>query len=338
MKVVELPEFGIENLRIHEAEVPVPGAGQVLVRLGAASVNYRDYQIVIGEFAPDHPLPIIPCSDGAGKIVSVGEGVRDLAQGDRVAPLFFPEWMSGEALGDERSVTFGLEAPGVLSTYGVYQEHQVARVPGHLSDEEASCFPCAGLTAWNCLVSFSNIGTGDTVLVQGTGGVAMFALQFARAMDSEVIVTSGSDSKLERAKALGANHCINYRTTPAWGAAARELTGGTGVDAVVEIGGEGTLAESFAAIRRGGHINIVGYLAGIGLGLSVFHLIERNANLHGLSVGNREQFEAMMAFVEEHRIRPVIDRRYVLEEAGQAISDIAKGDHFGKLVVNLASA
>jgi len=336
MKVVELPQFGIDKLRIREAKTPVPGTGQVVVRLGAASINYRDYQIVIGEFAPDQPLPIIPGSDGAGEIASVGEGVRDLARGDRVAPLFFPEWMSGEALGDERSVTFGLEAPGVLQTYGVYQEHQVARFARHLSDEEASCFPCAGLTAWNCLVTLSNIRAGDTVLVQGTGGVAMFALQFARAMDAEVIVTSGSDGKLERAKALGATHCINYRTTPAWGAAARELTGGIGVDAVVEIGGEGTLAESFAAIRRGGHINIVGYLAGFGLGLSVFHLIERNANLHGLSVGNREQFEAMMAFVEKHRIRPVIDRRYVLEEAGQAIGDIAKGDHFGKLVVSLS--
>ena len=338
MKVVELQKFGIENLHIRDTDDPVPGAGQIVVRLGAASINYRDYQIVTGEFAPDQQLPIIPCSDGAGEIVAVGEGVRDLVLGDRVAPLFFPEWISGEALGDERSVTFGLEAPGVLQTHGVYEEHQVAGVAQHLSDEEASCFPCAGLTAWNCLVTFSNIKGGDTVLVQGTGGVAMFALQFARAMGAEVIVTSGSDGKLERAKALGATHCINYRTTPAWGVAARELAGGIGVDAVVEIGGEGTLPESFAAIRRGGHINIVGYLAGFGLDLSVFHFIERNANLHGLSVGNREQFEAMMAFVETHRIRPVIDRRYVLEEAGQAIGDIAKGDHFGKLVVDLSSA
>jgi NADPH:quinone reductase-like Zn-dependent oxidoreductase len=336
VRYVELPEFGIENLCVRESETPVPGPGQVLVRLGAASVNYRDYQIVKGEFAPDQPLPIIPCSDGAGEVVSVGENVNELVSGDRVAPLFFPEWKSGEALGSERSVSVGLEAPGVLREYGVYQEQQLGKVATHLSDDEASCFPCAGLTAWNCLTTFSNIRAGDTVLVQGTGGVALFALQFARAMGAAVIVTSSSDAKLERAKVLGAAHCINYETTPAWGAAARELTGGAGVDAVVEIGGEGTLAESFGAIRRGGHINIVGYLAGIGIGLSVFHLIERNAHMHGLSVGNREQFEAMMAFVAKHEIRPVIDRRYELGEAAQAIGDIAKGEHFGKLVISLS--
>lgn len=335
MKVMQLPRFGIENLEIIEADVPQPGAGEVLVKFGGASVNYRDYQIVAGEFAPDQPLPIIPVSDGAGEIVEVGDAVTRFACGDRVSPLFFPNWLSGEAFGDVRAISSGLEAPGVLREYGVYDQDQLARVAPHLTDAQAACFPCAGLTAWTCIVSLSNIQSGDVVLVQGTGGVALFALRFAKALGADVIITSGSDEKLERAKKLGADHCINYRTTPDWGNLARELTDGRGVDAVVEIGGTGTLPQSIAAIRRGGHINIVGYLAGIDLGLSVFHLIERNAHLHGVSVGNAEGFTEMMNFVSEYNLVPVIEKSCPFEEAGQALSSIVKGDHFGKLVINV---
>jgi len=335
MRVVELPEWGIDKLRISEVEIPEISAGQVLVRFGAASANYRDYQIVAGEFSPDQPLPIIPFSDGAGIVESVADDVTNITAGDRVAPLFFPKWMSGDALGDERAISSGLEAPGVLREYGVYESAEVVRVPPHLSDEEASCYPCAGLTAWNCLTTCSDIQAGDTVLVQGTGGVAMMALQFANAMGANVIVTSSSDERLERALALGADHAINYRENPEWGMAARTLTDGRGVDAVIEIGGEGTLEESIASIRRGGHINIIGYLAGYGLGLSVVHMIERNAHLHGLSVGNREQFEAMMDFVGAKRLRPVIGTTYSLEEAGNALLDMAAAGHFGKLVVKI---
>jgi NADPH:quinone reductase-like Zn-dependent oxidoreductase len=335
MKICELSAWGLENLRFREVETPQPGPDQVLVKFGAASVNYRDYQIVAGEFAPTQPLPIIPGSDGAGQVVATGNNVDGLSPGDRVSPLFFPEWMSGEALGSERSVSSGLETPGVLREYGIYEQHQVCRVAPHLTDAEASCFPCAGLTAWNSLVALSGIKAGDTVLVQGTGGVAIMALQMAKAMGAQVIVTSSSEDRLQRALALGADHGINYRETPDWGEAACKLTGGRGVDAVIEIGGEGTLPQSIAALRRGGHINVIGYLAGIGLGLSVFDLIERNANLHGLSVGNREQFEKMMDFVSVHGIRPVIDRTYSFEEAGRAIQDIARGGNFGKLIVTI---
>jgi NADPH:quinone reductase-like Zn-dependent oxidoreductase len=335
MRVVEVPEWGIEKLRLIEAEAPQAGAGQVLVRFGAASVNYRDYQIVAGEFSPGQPLPIIPFSDGAGVVESVGAGVTGLARGDRVATLFFPDWMSGEALGAERAVSSGLEAPGVLRELGVYQENAVAKVAAHLSDEEASCLPCAGVTAWNCLTTYSGIKAGDTVLVQGTGGVAIMSLQFAKAMGAQVIVTSSSDERLKQAQSLGADYGINYGEVPEWGEAAKDLTGGRGVDAVIEIGGEGTLPQSIASIRRGGHINIIGYLAGYGLGLSVIHLIERNAHLHGLSVGNREQFEAMMGFIAKHHIRPVIARTYSLEKTDQALRDMAGGGHFGKLVVTI---
>ena len=335
MKICELSAWGFENLHYRDVETPQPGPDQVLLKFGAASVNYRDYQIVAGEFAPTQPLPIIPGSDGAGQIVATGDNVDGLSPGDRVSPLFFPEWMSGEALGNERSVSTGLETLGVLREYGLYEQHQVCRVAPHLTDAEASCYPCAGLTAWNSLVTFSGITAGDTVLVQGTGGVAIMALQMAKAMGAQLIVTSSSNDRLQRALALGADHGINYRETPNWGEAARKLTDGRGVDAVIEIGGEGTLPQSITALRRGGHINVIGYLAGIGLGLSVFDLIERNANIHGLSVGNREQFEEMMDFVSEHDIRPVIGRTYSFDKAGQAIQDIARGGNFGKLVVTI---
>ncbi len=335
MKVMELGQFGAEYLKIIDADVPIPGTGQVLVKFGAASVNYRNYQIVTGEFSPDQPLPIIPGSDGAGEVVEVGDSVTRLNKGDRVSPLFFPNWVSGAAHGDVRSISSGLEAPGVLREYGVYDQDQLGRVAPHLTDEEAACFPCAGLTAWTCLVSLSNIHAGDTVLVQGTGGVALFGLQFAKALGANVIITSESDAKLERAKTLGADHGINYRSTPEWGDRARELTNGRGVDSVIEIGGTETLPQSIAALRRGGHINIVGYLTGIDLGLTVFHLIERNAHLHGVSVGNAEGFAEMMNLVSEHNLVPVIDRSYSFEDAAAAITDIVAADHFGKLVIQI---
>jgi NADPH:quinone reductase-like Zn-dependent oxidoreductase len=335
MRQLELSVFGIENLKIVETDMPQPGPGEVLVRFGASSINYRDYQIVIGQFSPTQTLPIVPLSDGAGEVIAIGGGVSKVTIGDRVSPLFFPNWISGPALGDERSVSSGLEAPGTLREFGLYKENAVARIAGHLSDEEAACFPCAGLTAWVSLVENSAISAGDTVLLQGTGGVSIMALQIAKALGASVIITSGSDEKLERARALGADHGINYRANSAWGETARELTGGRGVDAVIEIGGEKTLPQSVAAIRREGHINIIGYLAGAGLGLTVYDLIMQNANLHGLSVGNRDQFEAMMKFVGEHGIRPIIGKRYAFEEAGAALNDIASGDHFGKLAVSI---
>jgi NADPH:quinone reductase-like Zn-dependent oxidoreductase len=335
MKVMELARFGIENLKIVETDVPDPGSGQVLVKFGGASINYRDYQIVTGEFAPNQPLPIIPGSDGAGEVVGVGDSVTRFTRGDRVAPLFFPNWLSGEAVGDVRSISSGLEAPGVLREYGLYDQDELGRVAPHLTDEEAACFPCAGLTAWTCLVPMSRIQAGDTVLVQGTGGVALFGLQFAKALGANVIITSGSDAKLEQAAALGADHCINYRSTPAWGDLARDLTDGRGVDSVIEIGGTGTLPQSIAALRRGGHINIVGYLAGIEIGLTVFHLIERNAHLHGISVGNAEGFIEMMNFVSEHNLVPVIHKSYRFEDAAAALKDVVAGAHFGKLVVRI---
>jgi NADPH:quinone reductase-like Zn-dependent oxidoreductase len=335
MRVMHLPAFGIDNLAIIERDVPEPGPGEVLVRFGAASVNYRDYQIVTGEFAPTATLPIVPCSDGGGFIAAVGDGVTEFAVGDSVSPLFFPEWQSGDALTTERSISVGLEVPGALRDFGLFRVHQLVKVAPHLSAAEAACFPCAGLTAWTCLTEVAGVGPGDWVLTTGTGGVAIFALQFAKALGARVIVTSGSDEKIARARELGADFTINYREVPDWGRVARRIADGVGVKCVVETGGEGTLPQSVTALRRNGWIGCVGYLAGIGLGLTVYDLIERNANLHGMSVGHREGFLAMMDWVAKHEIRPVIHREYAFEDAAAALADLHEGAHFGKLVVRI---
>lgn len=335
MKVMQLPGFGIERLEIVDSDVPKPRSGQVLVRFKAAALNYRDFQIISGDFTPNVTFPLIPLSDGAGQIVAVGEGVTELQTGDRVTPLFFPKWLSGEALRGERSVSSGLEVPGVAREYGVYDQTEVVKMASHLNYLEAACFPCAGLTAWTSLVTISGIKRGDTVLVQGTGGVALFALQFAKALGANVVTISSSDAKLARAKALGADHCINYRVTPQWGPIAFELADGRGVDAVIEIGGTGTLENSVQAIRHGGHVPIIGYLAGAQIGLTVYSLIQKNANFHGVGVGNRHDYKQMMDFVETHKIRPVVDKTFGFAEVDRGLRELAEGGHFGKLAVEI---
>ena len=335
MKALELAEFGLDNLREVTLDDPEPGKSQVLVKFQAASVNYRDFMIAEGMFAPPEDLPVIPLSDGAGEVVTVGQDVSNLQVGDMVTPLFFPRWLSGDALGDERSVSTGLEAPGCLREFGVFDESAVVKVPDHLSAEQAACFPCAGLTAWSALVTTSGASSGDVVLVLGTGGVSIFALQFAKALGATVIVTSSSDEKLAHAQELGANHVINYRTTPEWGPAVKALTDGRGVDVVVEVGGTGTLSQSFKAIRRGGHIPVIGALTGAQMDLAVYELIMTNAHLHGIGVGNRAGYEEMMSFVDKHRISPVIHRTYPFDDAATAMQDISKGEHIGKLVVRI---
>ena len=339
MRAFELHKFGIDTL--HDIEIDEPAfkseanSGEVLIKFKAASINYRDFMIAEGLFVGDDHLPIIPLSDGAGEVVAIGDGVSRVAIGDLVSPLFFPQWISGDALGEERAVSTGLEHSGCLREFGIFDEQALVKVADHLTAEQAACFPCAGLTAWNALVTTSSIKAGDTVLVIGTGGVAIFALQFAKAMGATVIIISSSDEKLTRAKALGADHIINYITTPEWGEAAKALTNGQGVDAVVEIGGTGTLVQSLKAIRRGGHIAIIGALAGAQMDILVYDLIMTNANLHGISVGNRDEFEAMMAFADAHKIIQVIGKNYPFKEAATALSDIDKGKHFGKLTVSI---
>jgi len=335
MKAYELAEFGIDQLHQVTMDDPAPGPGQVLVKLNAASINYRDFMICAGQFAPPEDLPIVPLSDGAGEVVAVGDGVAGLEPGDHVSPLFFPRWRSGDALGDERAVSTGCELDGCLREYGVFDEQGVVKNAPHLTDEQAACFPCAGLTAWSALVTTSGVHPGDTVLLLGTGGVSTLALQFAKALGARVIVTSASDEKLEQARSLGADEVINYRNTPEWGLAAKGLTDGRGVDVVVEVSGTGTLGQSFKAIRRGGHIPIIGALAGAKMDILVYDLIGTNAHVHGISVGHRSGCEDMMRFVAHHRIMPVIHRNYSFDDAVDAIRAIDRGEHVGKLTVTI---
>ena len=335
MKALQLTGFGLENLQSVTLDQPTPGPGEVLVKMGAASVNPRDYQIITGNFTPNVAFPLIPLSDGAGEVVAIGDGVSRVAVGELVTPLFFPNWVSGEALGDERKQSSGLEVPGTLREYAVYPEQAVSRAATHLSAEEAACYPCAGLTAWTSLVTKSHIGAGDTVLVQGTGGVALMGLQLAKALGAKVIILSSSEERLAKARELGADHGINYQSQPNWGEMAYEIAG-HGVDAVLEIGGSGTLENSLASIRHGGHINIIGYMAGVEMGITVFPLIIKNANLHGIGAGNREDFEAMMQCVQTHEIRPAIAARYPMLDTARALEDLQQGGHFGKRVINIA--
>lgn len=333
MQAWQLNAFGLENLEQAEIERPEPGPGEVLVRFEAVSINPRDYQIATGQFTQDVDFPLVPLSDGAGQITAIGEGVTSVQIGDLVTPLFFPLWISGEALADERKISGGLESPGVLREYGVYAETAVVRVASHLSPAEAACLPCAGLTAWTSLVAVADVQPGQIVLIQGTGGVAIAALQFAKSLGAEVIILSSSDEKLARARELGADHCLNYLRCPDWGNQVFELAG-HGIDVVIEIGGAGTLGNSLAAIRHGGHIAIIGYVTGIEMGISVFPLIIKNAHLHGIGTGNRDNYAAMMEFIENHGLRPQISARYSYKDAKHALSDMAKGVHFGKLVID----
>jgi NADPH:quinone reductase-like Zn-dependent oxidoreductase len=333
MRAWQLNAFGLDNLTCDDLPTPEPGPGEVLVRFSAACVNPRDSQIIAGHFTPNVDFPLVPLSDGAGVVAAVGDGVRRVAVGDLVAPTFFPNWLAGEALADERKVSSGLESPGVLREYGVYAEDTLVKAPAGLSAAELACFPCAGLTAWTALVEKSGVGPGSWVLVQGTGGVATFALQFAAALGANSIVLSSSDERLARARELGATETINYRDNPDWGEQAYRLAG-HGVDAVVEIGGAGTLPQSLAAIRHGGHVNVIGYMAGAAMDLTVFPLIIRNANIHGIGTGHRAAFEAMLAFVGEQSLRPLIARRYPFDDAPAALRDLDAGGFQGKLVID----
>ena len=332
MRAWELAGFGLDNLQQVEIERPTLGPNDVLVRLEAASLNPRDCQIISGHFTPNVNFPLVPLSDGAGTVVEVGEQVSRLEVGDTVTPLFFPYWVSGEATKDERKLSSGLEVPGVLREFGAYDEQTLVKAASHLSAVEAACLPCSGLTAWTSLVPIADIQPGNTVLIQGTGGVAIAALQLVKALGGRVIILSSSEEKLAAAKQLGADYCINYLSNPNWGPMAFEIAG-HGVDLVLEIGGGGTMENSLAAIRHGGHIAIIGYVAGIDMGITVFPLIIKCAHLHGVATGNRDNYLAMMEFIQEHNIKPQLTADYGFSDAARALAAIDEMAPFGKVVI-----
>lgn len=336
MRVMSIQgSFGLEHLRPEERpEPPAPARGQVLVRVRAASLNYRDLLTVVGVYNPRQRLPLVPCSDGCGEVLAVGEGVTRVKPGDRVITCFAQGWPAGDLTRDRARTTLGGPLDGVLQERMLLDEGGVVRAPAHLTDVEAATLSCAGLTAWTALTS-GGVGPGDVVLTQGTGGVSIFALQLARLMGARVIVTSSSDEKLARTRALGAWETINYRTTPAWGARARELTGGRGVDHVVEVGGADTLAQSILAARPGAQVSLIGILSGTTTPLDLVSVLMQGVRIQGVLVGHRDALEALARAVEAHALRPVVDRTFPWTEARAALEHLQAGRHVGKVGVEL---
>jgi len=336
MKVFEIQGgFGLDNLKLTERPEPAPGPGHVLLRMRAVSLNYRDLMMVEGVYNPRQPLPLIPCSDGVGEVAAVGEGVSGLAVGDRVATLFSQGWMGGRPSVEELRATLGGPIDGTLAEMMVLPSSGVIPVPEHLEDAEAATLPCAALTAWNALVEEGDVTAGDTVLVQGTGGVSIFALQFAQLLGARVIVTSSSDDKLVKARQQGAWHEINYLDDPKWGKTARSLTDGIGVDHIVEVGGAGTLEQSLQAIRIGGRIALIGVLAGGSSELSIVPIFMKNVRIQGLLVGSRKAFERMNRAIAQHELHPVVDRVFPFSEATAAFEYMRSGGHFGKVCITV---
>ncbi|AUX39982.1 NADPH:quinone oxidoreductase [Sorangium cellulosum] len=326
-------KFGIASLKLAEREAPRPRAGEVLVRVRAASINYRDLMVIDGVYNPTQPLPFIPVSDGAGEVVAVGEGVARVRVGDRVAGAFIQGWPGGRGAPEVMlGSTLGSPRDGVLAEYALFDEGGAVVLPKHLSFEEASTLPIAGVTAWRALFVDAAVRAGDTVLVQGTGGVAVFAIQLARAAGARVIVTSSSDEKLARAREIGAHDTINYKATPAWDERALELTGGVGADVVVDVAGS-TLPRSLNALRPGGQVSLIGLLAGATAQVDVVRMLQKKARIQGIYVGSREDFDDLNRALVQHRIRPVVDRAYSFEEAPAAIEALRGAAHFGKLVI-----
>ncbi len=335
MKTYVIESFGLDGLKVVDRPEPKHGHGQVLVRWKAWSLNFRDLMVVKGIYNPKLKLPLIPLSDGAGVVEAVGEGVTKFKAGDRVTSVFLQDWQSGELTDALTRTALGGALEGVLAEASVLPEHGLLPIPEHLSFEEAATLPCAALTSWNALVSSGGIKAGDTILVQGTGGVSLFSLQFAKLAGARVIVTSSSDEKLARARTLGADLLINYKTTPEWGDAARKQAGSAGIDHVVEVGGAGTLAQSMRAVRAGGRISVIGVLAGGGGQLSLLPLLMRNLVAQGIFVGSKAMSEAMNKAIGLHKMRPVIDRTFGFDEAPAALRHMESGAHFGKIVVKV---
>ena len=324
-------EWSIDGMELVEQPDPTPGPGQVVVRIRAASLNYRDLLTIQGKGGVTK-LPLVPCSDGAGEVTAIGDGVTRIAVGDRVCPMFFQSWFDGGPSAGNRRLALGGSRPGVLQELMLLDAEGVSRIPDHLSFAEAATLPCAGLTAWRALFDEARIRPGDTVLVQGTGGVSIFALQFAKLAGASVVVTSSSDEKLERAKALGADHTINYRAVSEWGKAAADWAGG-GIDHIVEVGGKDTFQQSIEAAKVGGTILVIGVLSGFSQEISIPGIFSKNLHIIGLSVGSRRMFESMAATISRNRLQPVVDRRFDFHAVPEALRLMQSGGHFGKIVV-----
>jgi NADPH:quinone reductase-like Zn-dependent oxidoreductase len=334
MKVYVIPKpASIDSLTLVERPDPTPGPRQVLVRVRATSLNYRDLITLEGASARAAPKPdLIPLSDGAGEIVAHGSGVSRLKVGDRVAGCFMQKWIGGAIDEAAQASAMGGAIDGMLSELAVLEEDGTVLLPRHLSFEEGATLPCAAVTAWHALVEIGQLKAGDIVLVQGSGGVSIFALQFARLFGARVIATSSSAAKAARLKQMGAEAVIDYRATPDWDKEAMALTGGKGVDLVVEVGGAGTLPRSFLAARLGGRIAVIGLLSGMAQ-VDPMPILRRNLRVQGLYVGSKQMFDAMNRAIEAGGLKPVIDRVFPFAEAKEAYRHLKSQQHFGKIVI-----
>lgn len=315
---------------------PEPGPSQIRVDVKAVSLNFRDLILARGRPGAPKLSGVIACSDGAGVVTAVGAGVTEFAPGDQVCGTFFQDWDSGTITPERWATALGGSVDGVLAQQVLLRERGAIRMPGHLSFEEAACLPCAAVTAWHALIERAGLRPGQTVLLLGTGGVSTFGLQIAAASGARVIVTSSSDAKLERARALGADATVNYRTHPEWSKQVLELTSGRGVDATLEVGGPATFPQSIAATRMAGTIAVIGALETGEGSIHPSQIYGKSLRLHGIYVGNREMFRDLSAFLEVNAIEPVIDRVFPFDEAPAAYDYMAGGSHFGKVVIRVA--
>jgi NADPH:quinone reductase-like Zn-dependent oxidoreductase len=329
----QFSSFGVDSLEFVERPTPQPGPGEVLIRVHAISINYRDLLMVKGFYNPKLKLPRIPCSDGAGEVAAVGQGVTRWKTGDRVAGIFMQNWLDGPLTPAKSKGALGGDIDGILAEYVVLRDPGLVRLPEHLSYAEAATLPCAAVTAWNALVAGS-LKPGATVLILGTGGVSIFALQLARMMGVRVLGISGSDAKLERARSLGLDAGLNYRETPAWDRWAMEQTGGEGVDLVVEVGGVGTLPRSLGAIRMGGVLAQIGVLAGTVEPLPLALILHKQARIQGIYVGSRKDFEEMNKAITLTGLRPVAEI-FPWAQAREVMVRMEAASHFGKLVLTV---
>jgi NADPH:quinone reductase-like Zn-dependent oxidoreductase len=336
MKRYRFGQLGsLDALRLEEVDTPRPGPGQIAVRIRACSLNHRDLNIVSGHYTSVALKPgAIPLSDGAGEVIAVGADAGRWKIGDRVAPIFVQRWLGGDLMPEYMPSALGGPSDGVLAETIVLGEEGLVRIPAHMSFEQAATLPCAAVTAWNAALVKGHLHPGQTLVTLGTGGVSLFAAQFASMIGATVIATTGSEEKAERLRKLGVSEVINYRTMPKWDARVRELTSGRGADLIVEVGGPGSLATSIAAIRYCGHISVVGNLAGKAT-IDPGPLFAKRASMCGIQVGSRDMFEAMARAMEVARLEPVIDRVFDFSEARAAYEYLASAKHFGKVVIRV---
>lgn len=338
MRAYSLPAFGLENLKLTDMPAPIVGAGQFAIDLRAISLNYRDLLVIRGHYNPRFKLPAIPISDGAGVVAEVGPGVSDVRVGDHVLGNFVSDWLSGPFMAEHRGSTLGLPGPGMAAERVVLPAHAAVKIPVGYDFAQAATLPIAALTAWSALVTEGRLDPARrdnpaTVLTLGTGGVSIFALQLAKALGARVIITSSDDAKLERARRLGADATINYRSHPDWDAQVLELTGGVGVDVTVETGGGGTLERSLKATRCGGVVSLLGALTGMKAEITTGMILMKRLRIAGIMVDSRTALEDMLRFIEKHAIMPVIERSFPFEQLPDALQLMESGGHFGKIVI-----